>query len=100
MQLPRCACDDENSVCGYPDVILYMDKKAHLLLKWETTTIDLAVSGKEVTSESYLGDYKKIGKSRVPHSFRVVRDGKQFLEGTVTKYQTLESLDASTFTKP
>jgi hypothetical protein len=83
---------------GYRDVVLYFDKKTHLLVKTESRVKD-EDSGQEVTQETFLSGYE--GKeAKMAMKITVKRDGKAYLEAEVTDFQPEEKLDDSVFAKP
>src|SRR5262249_10151362 len=68
---------------GHKDVNLYFDKKSGLLVKVEQTVKDEATD-KDIMQETILSDYKEIGG--VKHSMKMVvnREGKKYLDGTMS----------------
>jgi hypothetical protein len=85
---------------GHGDVNLFFDKKTGLLVKSERTVKDLMAGGKEVTQETLHTDYKEIGG--VKHAMKMVikRDGKDYLDGEMSDFETPDKLDDSLFGKP
>lgn len=85
---------------GYRDVSLFFDKENFRLLKSETRGKDVIGGGGEFTSETLYEDYKKVDGMSIAHKVTINRDGKKFIEGTVTEVKLSEKLDDSVFAKP
>ena len=84
---------------GHRDVDLYFSKKTGLLVKWETTVKEEG-SGKEVTQEAFLSDYKDVQGTKQAYKFVIKQSGKLFMEGEASEIQMSDKLDASLFEKP
>ena len=87
------------SAKGRRDVTLFIDKGTHMLVKYEHRVKDEA-TGQEVTEENFPTDYKEIRGTKQAMKFVTKRDGKLYVEGTVTDFQLSEKLDEATFAKP
>jgi hypothetical protein len=87
------------AVCtGWPDLRLYFDGKTALLLKCERTVKD-PLSGK-VSEETFFSDYREADGVQVARKVSVKRDGKPFLDWTVTEFQVRAKLDRALFACP
>ena len=84
---------------GRRDVSLYFDKKTFMVLKSEQTVKD-DNTGKEVTQESIVKEYMKVGDVQVPSKMLVNRDGKIFVDGSMSDYKISDKLPDGTFEKP
>jgi hypothetical protein len=83
-----------------PAVTLYFDKESGLLAKSEMMVTDEFQGWKEVLSEGFYEDYKEVGGRKVFTKMRVVRDGKQVIESTLTDQKTHDKLEDKLFEKP
>jgi outer membrane lipoprotein-sorting protein len=72
-----------------------IDPATYLPYKVETTA--LGPTGTEAKSESYPGDYRKIGQAMVPHALRQLVDGNEYLKITFTKITFNNNLEDSLF---
>jgi hypothetical protein len=85
---------------GHRDVELYFDKDGWILVKSVATGSDPQSTPAVFKSESYYSDYKMVKGLSVPHKVKVLRDGKPYLEMTLTSVDMLEKLDDKDFSKP
>jgi hypothetical protein len=85
---------------GHRDVNLIFDKKTGLLVKSERRVKDLMAGGQEVTQETLHSDYKEINGVKHPMKVVVKRDGKDYVDGEITDFETPDKLDDALFTKP
>lgn len=84
---------------GHKDVKLFFDKETYLLAKLEHRAKDLE-TGKEVTEERILLEYKKDADGiPVPTKAVVRRDGKKYMAFEVLEVKFFEKLDDSEFRK-
>lgn len=83
-----------------PVITLYFDKETGLLVKSEMMVKDEFQGWKEVPDEAYYEDYKDIGGMKLFSKIRVVRDGKPFVDSSLSDVQTPEKLDPKLFEKP
>ncbi len=74
---------------------LYVDPDTYLTYKIETMA--LGPTGAELKTESYPGDYKKIGPGMVAHSIRVLQDGIETTKITFEKVVFNTNLEDSFF---
>jgi hypothetical protein len=84
---------------GHRDVDLYFSKKTGLLVKWETIVKEEG-TGKEVTQEAFVSEYKEVQGTKQAYKFVIKQSGKLFMEGEASEIQLSEKLDASLFEKP
>jgi hypothetical protein len=77
-------------------VKVYFDKDTHLIVKTERLGLDVGGMG-EVPQETILSDYKDVHGVKVPMKMVSMRDGKKFMESTVTKSELLDKVDDSEF---
>jgi hypothetical protein len=84
---------------GRRDVKLFFDKETGLLAKNETRTLD-EFTGKEVTQEAILTDYKDVSGQKRFHKLTLLRAGKLFVEEEFSDQQSHEKLDPKLFAKP
>lgn len=84
---------------GRRDVDLYFDKESGMLVKSEAKVKDEG-SGQEVTEESFYSGYKDIQGTKQAMKFKVLRDGKLYVEGEASETYLSEKLDEGTFAKP
>lgn len=88
---------------GRPDVNLYFDKKAGLLIKSERRAKD-AATNQEYTTETYYRDHKAFQGVMWPTKRLDKRDGMELESGAgkyeLSDYQALDTLDENLFAKP
>lgn len=84
---------------GQRDVDLYFDKQTGLLVITEAM-VKLDGSDQEVIEETFPSDYKEVQGTQQAMKFVVKRDGKLYMEGTISEVVLSEKLDPSLFTKP
>jgi hypothetical protein len=84
---------------GQRDVDLYFDKETGLLVKTEAM-VKLDGSDQEVLEEIVLSDYKEVQGTQQAMKFVVKREGKLYMEGTVSEIVLSEKLDPNLFDKP
>ncbi len=94
----RAAIGVEASCDGRPDLRLYFDKEAGLLLKCERTVKD-PLAGK-VSEETFFSDYHEVDGVQVARKVSVKRGGKPFLDWTVSDFQVRAKLDRALFAGP
>jgi hypothetical protein len=85
---------------GQRDISVFFDAKTHQVVKTETTGKDQMNGGALYKSETFYSDYKKVGPLTLPHSVKVLRDGKPFMKMEMSDTKVLEKLDDSEFSKP
>jgi hypothetical protein len=95
----RAAVGVKATSADWPDLRLYFDKEKGLLLKCERTVKD-ALSGNEVNEETFFSDYHEVEGVQVARKVSVKRDGKPFLDWTITEFQVRAKLDPGLFTGP
>ncbi len=85
----------------FNDVDLYFDKVAYYLVRMTYKVKDLSRGGKEVPQSLTFLDYRK-DKSGLMYPGRIElrRDGALLLEGKVTKFRPVKTLDEKLFQKP
>jgi hypothetical protein len=84
---------------GHKPIVLYFDQETGLLAKALRPTVEPA-TGREVVQEEFYGDYRTIEGLQRPMRVVVLKDGKPFLDGTVTEVKYPEKFDDGTFTLP
>jgi len=84
---------------GHRDVNLFFDKSSGLLVKTERTVKDEATD-KEVTQETIYSDYKEIDGVKHPLMLVISREGKKYVDGTISDFEVKDKIDASEFAKP
>jgi hypothetical protein len=82
---------------GIKDLRLFFDKETGRLVKTQRKALDASGAG-EVNEESFLSDYKKVDGALLPMRMVVKRDGKKFMDVTVTELKLLDKVDADEFT--
>jgi hypothetical protein len=85
---------------GHRDINLFFDQKTGLILKTERVVKDQMAGGKEVTQETVLGDYKDVGGAQHPMKLVIKREGKPYVEGEVSDYETKDKIEDAVFAKP
>jgi outer membrane lipoprotein-sorting protein len=85
---------------GQVDVLLYFDKATGLLTKSEQTVKSQEQKGKEVKQEMFMSDYKDFGGLKVPTKMVAKRDGKLYIEATLSDIKPVEKLEDKVFAKP
>src|SRR5262245_8702837 len=83
-----------------PTVTLYFDKESGLLVRADMKVKDEFQEWKEVTDEVYFDDYKDVGGKKHFCKMKIVRDGKTFIESTLSDQKTADKLDPKLFEKP
>jgi hypothetical protein len=84
---------------GHKPIVLYFDQATGLLAKVLRPTVEPA-TGREVVQEEFYGDYRTVEGLQRPMKVVVLKDGKQFLDGTVTEVKYPERFEDDTFTLP
>jgi hypothetical protein len=82
-----------------PVVTLYFDKETGLLVNCEMNVKDEFQGWKEVLEEAYYEDYKDVDGQKVFSKLKVVRDGKTFIESSMSGMKAAK-IDDKLFTKP
>jgi hypothetical protein len=85
---------------GHRDVHLFFDKKTNMLVKTQRTIKDQMQGGKEVNEETFRSDFKDFGGAQRATKIVIKRDGKDYVEGEASDYETIDKLDDSVFGKP
>lgn len=85
---------------GHQDARLFFDPKTGALVKSEWKAPMDQMPKKLATYVTYYGDYKSAGAIKYPAKVRMLRDGRKFVEATLTAYKPAESLDGKLFEKP
>ncbi len=100
----------EDKVDGKPAVVLKVtgpdgkdfklsfDKATGLPVKEVATVADFM--GGQVTQETTYGDYKDMGGIKKATKIEVKREGDKFMEGEVTEFKPLTTVDPKTFAQP
>jgi hypothetical protein len=83
---------------GHPDLHLYFDKEKGLLLKCERVVNDPLLG--KVSEETFFDDYYEVAGVRVARKVSIKRDGKPFLDWSVTDFQVRAKLDRGLFGRP
>jgi outer membrane lipoprotein-sorting protein len=83
-----------------PAMTLYFDKESGLLVKREIIIKDEFQQWKEVLDEAHFSDYKESNGLKHFTKLKIVRDGKTFIETTLSDAKEVEKLDAKLFEKP
>lgn len=81
------------------DINIFFDKKTGLVVKSESRTID-GMTGEEITQEKFMLEYQEKAGLKVAKRVEILRDGKLFMDLTITDIQPIEKLDDSVFAKP
>ncbi len=84
---------------GYRGVVLYFDKDSGLLVRMEHRAKS-ARDHTEFTSETTLGDYRKVNGLQVPFKILSEHDGKPQVEMELQEVKPLEKVDEKLFEKP
>lgn len=86
---------------GRRDVNLFFDKAGGLLVKVEQQVKDVKGGGdREMTQETFYDDYKEFGGVKHPAKITIKREGKLFVDATMTEVRPVEKLEDSVFAKP
>ena len=86
------------SFADHSDLHLYFDKDNGLLLKCERTVKDPLLG--RVSEETYFDDYHEVDGVQVARKVAVKRDGKPFLDWSVTDFRVRAKLDRGLFGRP
>ena len=86
------------SSAGRRDVNLFFDKQTYFLIKTEGRVKD-EMTGEEVTEEKYFSDFD-IKNLAAPLKVNITRNGKPFLDATLSDIKYEAKLDDSVFAKP
>lgn len=84
---------------GHRDVDLFFDRDRGLLLKVRRVVADVR-TGKEVTEERFLSDYRDVQGIKSARHVRLERDGERLMELDITDVKFLDRLDDNTFAHP
>lgn len=86
---------------GKRDINLFFDKQSGLLVKTEHVIKDVKGGGdKEASQETIFQEYKEFGGVKHPTKVLLKRDGKPFVDATMSEIRPVESIDAALFGKP
>lgn len=83
-----------------PDVTLWFDKTTGLLVKSEQMVQPEDPEAKPVKQETTFGDYKEFAGYKIPTKVVAKREGKLFVEATISDMKPLEKVDDKLFMKP
>jgi hypothetical protein len=78
------------------DVTLYFDKTTNLVVKMKRKGKEPG-TGKEVTEETIISDYKDVQKLMTPHKMSIKHDGKAFMTLTLSEIKHMEKIDEKEF---
>jgi outer membrane lipoprotein-sorting protein len=85
----------------WPEVVLSFDKSSGLLVKTEQMVKSMEdLKGKELKQEAYYKDFKDVEGCKMPTKIVIKRDGKDFVEATLSDIKPAEKLDPKLFEKP
>ncbi len=84
---------------GHRDINLFFNKESGLLVKSERTVKD-DMTDKEVTQEDLYSEYKEFGGVKHPTKMLINRDGKKYVDGTISDYEVTDKIDDAVFNKP
>lgn len=84
---------------GHRDVDLFFDRETGLLIRTQTRAIDLS-TGKEMTREKLVLEFREANGLKTPRRIAILRDGKPFLEMDVLDVRVVERLDDRIFAQP
>jgi hypothetical protein len=87
------------SSTGHRDLKLYFRKESSLLVKADSTCVDVD-SGKEFTYEVFYEAYKEFGGLKFHTRRKAKKDGKLFSETEASDFKPMERLDDKLFAKP
>lgn len=85
---------------GQKDVRLFFDPTSGALVKSEYSAPMDGMPEKIVKYEIFYSEYKSSGKIKYASKYRMTRDGKKFVEATITSFKATEKLPPKTFVKP
>jgi hypothetical protein len=94
----RAAAGVTVSSADHADLHLYFDKDRGLLLKCERTVKDPLLG--KVSEETFFDDYHEVDGVQVARKVTVKRDGKPFLDWSVTDFRVRAKLDRGLFGRP
>ena len=83
-----------------PDVSLWFDKSTGMLAKVEQLVQTEDPKAKPVKQETTFADYKEFAGCKIPTKVVAKREGKVFVEATVSDVKPVEKLDEKLFAKP
>lgn len=83
---------------GKKDITLFFDTKTYQMVKIEHRTVE-AGTGKEITEERIIQEYKVKDGIPLPKKVLVKHDGKDFLKAESVEFTFLESIDENEFKK-
>jgi outer membrane lipoprotein-sorting protein len=75
---------------------IFIDPETYLPYKSATTSVD-PITGGAVETESYLGDYRKVGGLMINHSLRTFQGGTETMRMTIATVTTNSNLDDALF---
>jgi len=79
------------------EVTLYFDKSTFLLTKIEAKVTAHEQGDKLVKSETFYSDHKSFGGVKLPSKYKILYDGKLFVEGETTAIKTHATIDPAWF---
>jgi hypothetical protein len=86
---------------GRRDVNLYIDAATFLVVKNEHQVKDVkGGANKEMSQETFFADFKEFTGTKYPTKVTVKRDGKLFVEATISDIRPVETVDDALFAKP
>jgi hypothetical protein len=84
---------------GHRDVNLFFDKDNGLLVKNERSVKDEATD-KEVVQETIYSDYQEVNGTKQAMKVVINRDGKKYVDGTLSDFEVKDAIDDAVFGKP
>ena len=76
--------------------MLYFDKNTFLLTKTEAKVFAQEKGG-IVNSETFFSDHKSFGGVKLPSKYKILYDGKLFVEGETTAIKVHATIDPAWF---
>ena len=79
------------------EIMLYFDKSTFLLTKIEAQVASQERGGKLVKSETFFSGHQSFGGVKLPSKYKIIHDGKLFVEGETTAIKTHATIDPAWF---
>jgi len=84
---------------GHLDINLFFNKESGFLVRSERPVKD-DMTDKEVTQEEFYSDYKEVDGVKHPMKVVINRDGKKYVDGTISDFEVKDKIDDAEFAKP
>ena len=85
---------------GHNEVTLFFDKESYDLVKAQYMVKSAELGNQEVLQEMIFKNFKDIDGARMSMEVLMLRDGKKFVESTMSDVEAVDEFPAETFSEP